>query len=80
MVPCDNIKVDKVSLDDFEFELYLGKGLNGQSTIYKTKFKLNQKHYALKKINKDHIIKVRSACIKFQNNKQKNLIKEKKLI
>lgn len=29
MVPCDNINVDKVSLDDFEFELYLGEGLNG---------------------------------------------------
>ncbi len=60
MVPCDNINVDKVSLDDFEFELLLGKGMNGQSTIFKTKFKLNQKNYALKKINKEHIMKVRS--------------------
>ncbi len=59
MVPCDNINVDKVSLDDFEFELFLGKGLNGECTIFKTKFKLNQKNYALKKINKEYIIKVR---------------------
>ena len=29
LVTCDNINVDKVTLDDFEFELLLGKGRGG---------------------------------------------------
>eukprot|EP00347_Sterkiella_histriomuscorum_P001996 403369877 len=64
-----DINAEKVSLDDFEFELLLGKGT--YCTVFRTKFKPNQKNYALKKLDKVYIQK---------NKKQKNLIKEKKLL
>lgn len=51
-----DINVEKVTLDDFEFELLLGKG--SYCTVFKTKFKPNQKNYALKKLDKAYILKV----------------------
>jgi serine/threonine protein kinase len=45
-----------VSLEDFEFYEKLGSGSYGQ--VYRTKFKLNEEIYALKKLDKDFITKV----------------------
>lgn len=53
----DEINTEKVTLDDFDFELLLGKGTF--CTVFQTKFKPNQKNYALKKLDKSYIFKVR---------------------
>ena len=45
-----------MSLEDFEFYEKLGSGSYGQ--VYRTKFKLNEEIYALKKLDKDFITKV----------------------
>ncbi len=45
-----------MSLEDFEFYEKLGSGSYGQ--VYRTKFKLNDEIYALKKLDKDFITKV----------------------
>lgn len=43
-------------MEDFEFYEKLGSGSYGQ--VYRTKFKLNEEIYALKKLDKDFITKV----------------------
>jgi serine/threonine protein kinase len=43
-------------LEDFEFYEKLGSGSYGQ--VYRTKFKLNEEIYALKKLDKEFITKV----------------------
>lgn len=58
-----------MSLEDFEFGPTLGSGSFGQ--VFKVKFKLNSKSYALKKLDKEFINK---------NKKQKNLLREKKIL
>ena len=50
------IDFSEVSLEDFEFYEKLGSGSYGQ--VYRTKFKLNDEIYALKKLDKDFITKV----------------------
>lgn len=43
-------------MEDFDFYEKLGSGSYGQ--VYRTKFKLNDEIYALKKLDKDFITKV----------------------
>jgi len=50
------IDFSEVSLEDFEFYEKVGSGSYGQ--VYRTKFKLNDEIYALKKLDKEFITKV----------------------
>jgi serine/threonine protein kinase len=54
------IDFSEVSLEDFEFYEKLGSGSYGQ--VYRTKFKLNEEIYALKKLDKEFITKVSAFC------------------
>ena len=76
------IDFSEVSLEDFEFYEKLGSGSYGQ--VYRTKFKLNDEIYALKKLDKDFITKVCMANTLFmtplQNQKMKNLQRERDIL
>ena len=64
------IDFSEVSLEDFEFYEKLGSGSYGQ--VYRTKFKLNDEIYALKKLDKDFITKVFfSSSLKIESKNEK---------
>jgi serine/threonine protein kinase len=52
----DQVDMEKITLEDFEFGQKLGSGSFGQ--VFKTKFKLDNNSYALKMLDKKFIEKV----------------------
>lgn len=77
MVLLEQVDLDNVSLEDFEFGPKLGSGSFGQ--VFKTKFKLNQKSYALKMLDKRFIEKVsKFSGLQFERIKNKRTCLEKR--
>jgi len=67
----DQIDFDKVTLDDFEFNAKpIGSGSFGQ--VYKTKFRLDGNTYAVKKLEKDFLVKVSLKLITIHRIKKIN--------